>query len=280
MRNISTLLEDLTFPEGPRWRSGHLWFSDFYSHKVLQVDEEGNSRTVAEVLEQPSGLGWTENGNLLVVSMKDQRILRLENDTLVQHADLSEFSAYWCNDMVVDRAGGAYVGNFGFNRRNGEEACSTNLVRVSPDGKSSLAADGLWFPNGMVITPDGKRLIVAETFGHRLTSFDVSPNGSLLNRRVFAENAEMYPDGICLDAEGAIWVADPRNMEVIRIVEGGNIVEKISLKDRGAYACALGGSDGCTLFICTNTGSGPDHAKAKAGKIEFTTVSVPGVGSP
>jgi sugar lactone lactonase YvrE len=182
--------------------------------------------------------------------------------------------------MVVDRAGGAYVGNFGFNRRNGEEACSTNLVRVSPDGKSSLAADGLWFPNGMVITPDGKRLIVAETFGHRLTSFDVSPNGSLLNRRVFAENAEMYPDGICLDAEGAIWVADPRNMEVIRIVEGGNIVEKISLKDRGAYACALGGSDGCTLFICTNTGSGPDHAKAKAGKIEFTTVSVPGVGSP
>ena len=280
MRNIATLLEGLTFPEGPRWRSGRLWFSDFYSHKVIQVDENGNSKTVVEVLEQPSGLGWMENGNLLVVSMRDQRILRMENDTLVQHADLSDLSTYWCNDMVVDKAGGAYVGNFGFNRRNGEEPCPTNLIRVSPEGRPSLAADGLWFPNGMVITPDGNRLIVAETFGHRLTVFDVLQDGSLSNRKIFAENVEMYPDGICLDAEGAIWVADPRNKEVVRIEEGGKIIEKISLKDRGAYACALGGSDGCTLFICTNTGSGPDNAKARSGKIEFTTVSVPGVCSP
>ena len=280
MTKISTLLTGLTFAEGPRWRSGNLWFSDFYSHEVIRVDEEGLRQTVVEVPEQPSGLGWTKDQDLLVVSMRDQCVLRWEKDILIQHADLSKFSSYWCNDMVVDNKGGAYVGNFGFNRRAGEKACSTTLVRVSPEGEPSLAADGLWFPNGMVITPNGNTLIVAETFGHRLTAFDVSRDGSLSNKRCFAEHSGMYPDGICLDVEGAVWVADPRNKEVIRVKEGGEILERVSLGDRGAYACTLGGADGCTLFICTNTGSGPENAANRAGKIEFAQVSVPGTGSP
>ncbi len=280
MTNISTLLEGLTFPEGPRWRSGYLWFSDFYSNEVIQVDSAGKQRTVVVVPEQPSGLGWTKDGQLLVVSMRDQRVLKLEHELLVEHANLSELSTYWCNDMVVDQHGGAYVGNFGFNRRAGEQACPTTLVRISPDGTPSIAADGLWFPNGMVITPEGDMLVVAETFAHRLTAFDIAVDGSLSNRRIFFENSDMYPDGICLDMEGAIWVADPHNNEVVRVLEGGAIQDRISLGDRGAYACALGGPDGRTLYICTNKGSGPENAANRAGKIEFTKVAVPGVGSP
>lgn len=280
MNNISTLLEGLTFPEGPRWRSGYLWFSDFYSNEVIQVDSVGKQRTVVVVPEQPSGLGWTKDGQLLVVSMRDQRVLKLEHELLVEHANLSELSTYWCNDMVVDQHGGAYVGNFGFNRRAGEQACPTTLVRISPDGTPSIAADGLWFPNGMVITPEGDMLVVAETFAHRLTTFDIAVDGSLSNRRIFFEDSDMYPDGICLDMEGAIWVADPHNNEVVRVLEGGAIQDRISLGDRGAYACALGGPDGRTLYICTNKGSGPENAANRAGKIEFTKVAVPGVGSP
>ena len=280
MNNISTLLEGLTFPEGPRWRSGYLWFSDFYSNEVIQVDSAGKQRTVVVVPEQPSGLGWTKDGQLLVVSMRDQRVLKLEHELLVEHANLSELSTYWCNDMVVDQHGGAYVGNFGFNRRAGEQACPTTLVRISPDGTPSIAADGLWFPNGMVITPEGDMLVVAETFAHRLTTFDIAVDGSLSNRRIFFEDSDMYPDGICLDMEGAVWVADPHNNEVVRVLEGGAIQDRISLGDRGAYACALGGPDGRTLYICTNKGSGPENAANRAGKIEFTKVAVPGVGSP
>ena len=280
MNNISTLLEGLTFPEGPRWRSGYLWFSDFYSNEVIQVDSVGKQRTVVVVPEQPSGLGWTKDGQLLVVSMRDQRVLKLEHELLVEHANLSELSTYWCNDMVVDQHGGAYVGNFGFNRRAGEQACPTTLVRISPDGTPSIAADGLWFPNGMVITPEGDMLVVAETFAHRLTTFDIAVDGSLSNRRIFFEDSDMYPDGICLDMEGAIWAADPHNNEVVRVLEGGAIQDRISLGDRGAYACALGGPDGRTLYICTNKGSGPENAANRAGKIEFTKVAVPGVGSP
>jgi len=280
MKNISTLLEGLTFPEGPRWRSGYLWFSDFYSNEIIQVDSAGKQRTVVAVPEQPSGLGWTKDGQLLVVSMRDQRVLKLEHELLVEHANLSELSTYWCNDMVVDQHGGAYVGNFGFNRRAGEQACSTTLVRISPDGTPSIAADGLWFPNGMVITPEGDMLVVAETFAHRLTAFDIAVDGSLSNRRIFFQDSDMYPDGICLDMEGAVWVADPHNNEVVRVLEGGAIQDRISLGDRGAYACALGGPDGRTLYICTNKGSGPENAANRAGKIEFTKVEVPGAGSP
>ena len=280
MRHIKTLLDGLTFPEGPRWHDDCLWFSDFYSHEVIRVDMDGNRETVATVLQQPSGLGWMPNGKLLVVSMRDQKLMRLGGEGLTEHADLSRFSRHWCNDMVVDTEGGAYVGNFGFDRHVGEELRTTTLVRVEPNGEVRVAADGLMFPNGTVITPDGKTLVVAETLGGRLTSFDIDAAGNLSNRRIFAEHGGMFPDGICLDEEGAVWVADPRNKEVVRIRDSGEMVERIDLVDRGAYACMLGGSDRRTLFVCTNIDSGPKTAEMKSGKIELTRVDVPGTGLP
>ncbi|MDA0340397.1 MAG: SMP-30/gluconolactonase/LRE family protein, partial [Proteobacteria bacterium] len=278
MNELTPILDGLTFAEGPRWRDGRLWFSDFYAFEVIAVDLEGNRETIVTVPEQPSGLGWTPDGKLLIVSMRDQKLMRLENDALVEHADLSGHANYWCNDMVVDAQGGAYVGNFGFNRHAGEEPRATTLVRVSPDGTASVAADGLWFPNGTVITPDGKTLIVGETRAKRLTAFTVAADGSLSDRRVFAETDNMYPDGICLDAEGAVWVSDPQNKELVRFRDGGEVTDRISLGDRGAYACILGGEDRRTLFVCTNIGSGPEIAKGRTGKIEITRVDVPGAG--
>ena len=280
MRKLEILLDGLTFAEAPRWRNGRLWFSDFYAHEVVAVDLEGNRESIVTVSEQPSGLGWTPEGKLLVVSMRDQKLLRLEDDRLVEHADLSAHSNYWCNDMVVDELGGAYVGNFGYNRRAGETPRATTLVRVTPKGIVSVAADGLWFPNGTAITPDGNTLIVGETSASRLTAFDIGVDGLLSNRRIFAETENMCPDGICLDQEGAIWVADPRNKEVVRFRYGGEVADRIVLGDRGAYACMLGGDNRCTLFVCTNIDSGPDVALGRTGKIEVTKVKVPGAGLP
>ena len=280
MNEMKILLSGLTFAEGPRWHDGRLWFSDFYDHEVVAVDEKGNRESIVTVPEQPSGLGWTPDGILLVVSMRDQKLMRLDVDGLTEHADLSIHANYWCNDMVVDAQGGAYVGNFGFNRHAGEELRATTLIRVTPEGRTSVAADGLWFPNGMVITPDGRTLVVGETRAHRLTAFDIGTDGTLSNRRIFAETENMYPDGICLDQEGAIWVADPRNKEVVRFSDGGEPMERYVLEGRGAYACMLGGDDRCTLFVCTNTGSGPEVASRRAGKIETLRVGVPGAGLP
>lgn len=281
MRKLTPILDKLTFAEGPRWRDGRLWFSDFYAFEVIAVDIEGNRETICTVPEQPSGLGWTPDETLLIVSMRDQKLLRLVDGKLEEHADLSAHANYWCNDMVVDAQGGAYVGNFGFNRHAGEEPRGTTLVRVTPEGAASVAADDLWFPNGTVITPDGKTLVVGETRAARLTAFDVAGDGSLSNRRVFAETEDLYPDGICLDAEGAIWVTDPRAKEILRFDAGGAITERIKLEGGyGPYACMLGGEDRKTLFVCTNLDSGPEIAAGRTGRIEITRVDVPGAGLP
>ncbi|MCW5745988.1 MAG: SMP-30/gluconolactonase/LRE family protein [Alphaproteobacteria bacterium] len=277
---LTTLVDGLTFPEGPRWHDGRLWFSDFYSHRVLAVDEAGKLETIASVPQQPSGLGWTRDGKLLVVSMLDRRLLRLEGDRFTQVADLSALAGGPCNDMVVDAQGRAYVGNFGFDRHKGEEQRTTCIVRVDPDGRLTTAADNLLFPNGTVITPDGKTMIVGETFAHRLTAFDVAADGTLSNRRQWAHVAGCYPDGICLDAEGAIWVSDPFGHRLVRVFEGGRIAREIPLAPRGAYACMLGGADRRTLFVCSNSGSGPSMAGKRDGRIETLRVEVPGAGWP
>lgn len=274
------LLDGLTFPEAPRWRDGRLWFSDFYSHRVMTVDPGGRAETVVEVPQQPSGLGWLPDGTLLVVSMLDRRLMARRNGRLVTHGDLSALVTGPCNDMVVDAAGRAYVGNFGFDRHRGEAPRSACMARVDPDGRVSRAADDLMFPNGSVITPDGRTLIVGETFASRLTAFDIAPDGSLSNRRVFAELDGVFPDGICLDAEGAIWVSNPRAENMVRVFEGGRIAETIYTGTRFSFACMLGGDDRRTLFILTNTGSGPDAAKKRDGRIETVRVDVPGAGLP
>lgn len=280
MSDLEVLLEGLTFPEGPRWHTGRLWFSDFYAHEVVAVDLDGNRESIVEVPQQPSGLGWTPDGRLLVVSMLDRKLMRLDPDGLTEVADLSHLVTGPCNDMVVDAEGRAYVGNFGFDHRAGEEPVSTCVVRVDPDGSTRVAADDLFFPNGTVITPDGGTLIVGESRGGRLTAFDRASDGTLSNRRLFADLSPGVPDGICLDAEGAVWSADPRNNEVIRVVEGGEVVARVSSGDRGAYACMLGGEDRRTLFVCTSTTSGPETAEIRSGRIETARVEFPGAGLP
>jgi sugar lactone lactonase YvrE len=277
---IETVLTGLSFPEGPRWRDGRVWFSDFYTHRVIAVAPDGRAETIAEVPQQPSGLGWTPDGTLLVVSMLDRRLLRLKNGKLEVVADLAAHAGGPCNDMVVDATGRAYVGNFGFDRHRGEAPRATCLIRVDPDGRVTRAAEDMHFPNGSIITPDGKTLIVAETIAHRLTAFDIAADGTLANRRVFAAIDGCFPDGICLDAEGAVWVTDARGHRILRVFAGGRIARTISMGERHAFACMLGGADRKTLYLCTCTASGPDVAAAREGRIERIAVDVPGAGLP
>jgi sugar lactone lactonase YvrE len=277
---MDTVIAGLTFPEAPRWRAGKLWFSDFYTQRVLTVTPGGTLETVVEIAQRPSGLGWTPEGALLVVSMLDRRLLRIDGGKPRVVADLSALATGPCNDMVVDAAGRAYVGNFGFDRHRGEAPRTTCIARVNADGCVTRAADDLSFPNGTVITPDGRTLIVAETLAHRLTAFDVAADGALSNRRLFATLEGCSPDGICLDADGAVWVADARTPRVLRVLDGGRIERTIPTGARFAFACMLGDDDRRTLYLCTSTGSGPAMADKRDGAIERVRVDVPGAGLP
>ena len=243
------LIDGLAFAEAPRWHAGELWFSDFFLQQVLRIDAQGRRHVVATVPMQPSGLGWLPDGRLLVVSMTDRALMRLDGDVLVKVADLAALATGHCNDMVVDARGRAYVGNFGFDFfAQPLQRRAAALVLVTPGGDARIASDGLEFPNGMVITPDGGTLIVAETFGRRLTAFRIAADGTLHDRRVWAELGNVGPDGICLDAEGAVWAASPRSNEFVRVREGGEVTERIPT-DRQAIACTLGGADGRRLFM-------------------------------
>lgn len=280
LTNTVIVAEKLAFPEAPRWHDGAFWFSDFYTHQVHRIGNDGSLETVAEVPGQPSGLGWLPDGTMLVVSMQDRRLLRLDGGRLVQHASLEVFTPSLCNDMVVDTQGRAYVGNFGFDMLNREPARPTVLVMVEADGQARVVADDLLFPNGCVITPDGRTLIVAETFGHRLTAFDIALDGSLSGRRVWASLGEASPDGICLDANGAVWVASPPTAEFLRVHEGGRVTERIAVAGQ-AIACALGGPDRRTLFMVTGRVSKAPRALAERnGRIEARQVAVGGSGLP
>jgi len=275
------LLDGLSFGEGPRWHEGELWFSDMHHHTVMAVDPEGRSREVVRVEGDPSGLGWLPDGRLLVVSMRDRRLLRLDPDGLREHADLSAIATWHCNDMVCDARGRAYVGNFGFDFTQPGDRCDATLALVMPDGEVRVAATGLAFPNGAVITADGGTLILGESFAGRLTAFDVAEDGSLSGRRVWAqlERGEA-PDGICLDAEGAVWVASPASGQVLRVHEGGRVSERVSVSTK-AIACMLGGPGRRTLFVCTSSVLDPDECRAKRdGRIEVVEVEVPGAGLP
>jgi sugar lactone lactonase YvrE len=280
-RTLETVLDGLAFAEGPRWRDGRLWFSDMHAHEVIAMTPDGVRETIYAAPGPVSGLGWLPDGRLLIVSMVDQTLLRMEPDgTVLTHADLSSIATGRCNDMVVDAAGRAYVGNFGFEFPGGEPK-TTQLARADPDGTVVAAADDLMFPNGAIITPDGSTLVVGETFASKLTAFDVAADGALSNKRVWAALPEgVFPDGCCPDAEGLIWVASPFTSEVVRVREGGELVERIAAT-QGVYACMLGGADGRTLYLLTCAGSDPDDTAAvRTGKIEAVRVDVPHAGLP
>lgn len=274
------LLDGLAFPESPRWHNGKLWFSDMAGQQVMSVTMDGSVQVVAIVPQQPSGLGWLPDGRLIVVSMLDRRLLRLDADGLNLYADLWDLTDWHCNDMVVDAEGRAYVGNFGFDFMEDEPPKPTGIVLATPDGATRIVADDLLFPNGAVITPDGRTFIVGETFGARLTAFDIAADGSLTNRRLWAQLDGAAPDGICLDAEGAIWMASPVSREVLRVREGGEITHRIPVQTQG-IACMLGGTDRRTLFILSAPVTRPEEARElKLGRIEMARVEVPGAGLP
>jgi sugar lactone lactonase YvrE len=287
--------EGLYFGEGPRWHEGRLWYSDFYDHAVHALAPDGRDERVVEVAAQPSGLGWLPDGRMLIVSMLDRKVLRMEADGgLVTHADLADVAGWHCNDMVVDTQGRAYVGNFGCDFEAviatdgigslfGEDSpVLTVLALVEPTGEVSIAAEGLLFPNGTVITPDGRTLIVGESFGSRLTAFDVHADGRLSGRRVWADlrAQRIAPDGICLDAEGAIWVANAAGGGLVRVAEGGEVLDTIEFSQT-AFACMLGGDDGRDLYAVTAPTSNPaDVLPAPKGKVEVARVDVPHAGQP
>jgi sugar lactone lactonase YvrE len=280
MRTLKVLIDGLAFPEGPRWHDEKFFFSDMHAHQVIAVDMAGKRKVICEVPNRPSGLGWLPDGRMLVVSMTDRKLMRLDRDGLKMVADISRLAPFDCNDMVVDARGHAYVGNFGFDLHKDETPRGTTLVRVAPDGVARVVAEDMMFPNGMVITADGNTLIVGETFGRRLTAFDIAADGSLRNRRLWADLTKSLPDGICLDAENAIWVACPTSSEVIRVKQGGEVVERIKV-ETDAFACMLGGPDGRTLFVATAPNSDPEKCRAtRDGRIETTQVEVPRAGLP
>lgn len=291
---VTTLVDGIYFGEGPRWHDGRLWFSDFYSHRVCSVDLTGNLRTELTLDSRPSGLGWMPDGSLLVVRMELRQLWRRWPDgRFACHADLADYSAFLCNDMVVDEHGRAYVGNFGFDldaaihARGAESVIAdhprTCLALVQADGTVSDAAPGqrFSFPNGMVITPDGKTLIVGETLGGALTALDIGSDGSLSNRREWAPTWPRVPDGICLDNAGAVWIANPLAPECVRIGAGGAVLEIIETDGLPCYACMLGGPEGRHLFMLIAPSSDADAAaKAPLGKILVAKVDSARAGLP
>jgi len=276
-----TLVNGLCFGEGPRWHNDRLYFSDMHDNTVFAVDMSGSLETIVQLDDdEPSGLGWLPDGRMLIVSMRNRKLLVLDGGGLTEFADLSGFATYHCNDMVTDLQGRSYVGNFGYDLHNNAEFQKAALILVHPDGTTELAADNLSFPNGTVITPDGKTLIVGESFGARLTAFDINPDGSLANRREWAKMDGAVPDGICLDEAGGIWVASPVSNEALRVIEGGEVTDRVKIENQ-AYACMLGGPDGKTLFIMTSRASHPDECKTeKSAAVEFVTVKHAGAGLP
>jgi len=297
MTELTPLFEGGTYFECPRWHDGRWWASDFYRYAVFTYDGDGREEKVVEVEGQPSGLGWLPGGDLLVVSMKDRRVLRRASDgTVSEHADVSALTAGHLNDMIVDRSGRAYAGNFGFDLMGGGMPDVATLVRIDPDGSARVAAEDLWFPNGMVITDDGT-LIVAETFAARFTAFRIADDGSLADRRIWAQvepspepgdteamlgAVTFGPDGCALDAEGHVWAANALGGVLCRVAPGGRIVDEIAAPDGlGVFACGLGGEDGRTLMACAAPDFHEEARKAAREAVLLTaTVEVGRAGLP
>jgi sugar lactone lactonase YvrE len=278
---VRTVAGGFVYPECPRWHAGELWFADQHDGLVHVLGGDLARREHFSVLGDPSGMGWLPDGDLLVVSMHEQAIYGRHDGELLLHADLSAIHVHHSNDMVVDASGRAYVGNIGFDFLAGQAPAPTTMALVSPTGEVSLATNDLLCPNGAVITPDGKTLIVAESMAHRLTAFSVDPDGQLSNRSVFASLPGHVPDGICLDADGSVWVASPYERVVLKVSQSGEIIDRVAIADASPYACMLGGADGRDLLICCAPHHDPEVTrKARGGRIDLVRVQTPGAGWP
>jgi sugar lactone lactonase YvrE len=277
------LISGLVFGEQPRWHEGRLWFSDWGTQEVLAVDLDGNSEVILRASSFPLCVDWLPEGRLLVVSASDGLLLRREPDgSLVTHGDLNAVSDPPAgNELVVDGRGNAYVNGGGFDLMASEEFAPGIIALVAPDGSARQVADGIAFPNGMLVTPDDSTLIVAESYANRLTAFDIAADGGLSNRRVWADLQDGVPDGICLDAENAVWYGDVPNRRCVRVREGGEVLQTIDL-DRGCFACALGGADRKTLFMVATKWSGAENMfeGPRTGQVLTVRAPSPGVGWP
>jgi sugar lactone lactonase YvrE len=281
MPELQTQMTGLALGESPRWHDGRLWFSDWGAQEVVAVDLEGKSEVIVRVPSFPFCIDWLPDGRLLILSGRDRLLLRREPDgSLVTHADLISLSDHPWNEIVVDGRGNAYINNIGFDFPGGEFVPGI-LALVTPDGSAQQVADGVAFPNGMVVTPDNSTLILAESYANKLTTFDIAANGSLSNRRLWADLHGGVPDGICLDAANAIWYGDVPNKRCVRVREGGEVLQTIEL-DRGCFACMLGGVNRRTLFMMAavwhpaNMMSGG----ARTGQVLTVEAPAPGVGWP
>jgi sugar lactone lactonase YvrE len=255
-----TLLSGLMVGESPRWHVGRLWLSNWGAREIVSVDLDGKGRVEAQVdTTIPFSIDWLPDGRLLVVSGPEGLLLgRGADGELEAHADLTGLSEFAWNEIVVDGRGNAYVNGAGFDMMAGAEFAPGLVALVTPDGTARQVADGVAFPNGMAVTADNATLIVAESYGGQLTAFDIAADGGLENRRVWAHLGDGVPDGICIDAEGAVWFADVPNKRCTRVREGGEVLGAIEL-DRACFACALGGPDGTTLFMTAAEWRGPEN---------------------
>jgi len=291
LEGAETILSDFHFIEGPRWHEDALWFSDMHGHRVMRSTLDGTAEEVVRIEDDhPSGLGWLPDGRLLVVCMATQQLRRVESDgSVVVHADLSAIASGDCNAMISRADGTAWVGDMGFDVH--AESAAPNpgrTILVRPDGSAASAAEDLVAPNGHVLTEDGKTLIVAESGGFRLTAFDVASDGTLSNRRCYAELTPepgldfAPPDGICLDAEGAVWLGDPIARKFYRVLPGGEVTDcVVPAEGAAAIACTLGGPDRRTLLMAVSRAlPGPDALDAGNAWIEALRVDVPGAGRP
>jgi sugar lactone lactonase YvrE len=278
---LQTLMADIAFGESPRWHDDRLWFSDWGAQELIAVDLEGKSKVIVRMPSSPFSIDWLPNGRLLIVLGPEGVLLRREPDgSLATHADLSGLSDHPWNEIVVDGRGNAYVNNIGFDFPFGEFAPGT-VALLTPDGSVRQVADGVAFPNGMAVTPDNSTLIVAESYGNKLTAFDIAEDGGLSNRRVWADLGDGVPDGICLDAEGAVWYGDVPNKRCARVAEGGEVLQTIEL-DLGCFACMLGGEDGRTLFMVAQEWGGAESMaeSRRTGQVLTVEATAPGVGWP
>jgi sugar lactone lactonase YvrE len=280
MAELETLMAGIAFGESPRWHDGRLWFADWGAGELIALTPDGDHEVVTRVNSFPFCFDWLPGGQLLVVNSRERRLVRFEEDGSVEtHADLARLADKPWNEIVVDRRGNAFVNCIGFDFPAGEPGPGFVAV-VTPDGDLRRVADEVAFPNGMAILPDESTLIVAESYGQCLTAFDIEDDGSLVNRRLWAK-VDGPPDGICADADGAVWYADVPNKGCVRVAEGGAVLDSVEL-DRGCFACMLGGGDGRTLFIVGQEWGGPEAMAAgeRSGVVVATRAPAPRAGRP